>query len=138
MTPQEHLKGIELNNRLLAQLMEKSIWFIPTPYDRWAGEKGAQAPAEVYCETDEDQVNGTITLWTGVRVVVRNDGAVFVGTSRGINWQALFHPINETLEREGKTWQVLVDRTGRDLWLELGQYRALVAQATAANQQVEV
>lgn len=120
---------------LLSRLMSVSTWFIPFPGNAlWDGEKGAQAPSVVYCETDEDRTTGKITLWSGVRIVVCQDGRVYAGTANGINWQIKYTPLpSETMQVEGKTWQVLIDSTGRDLWIEKEQYEGLVALATTAN-----
>lgn len=114
-----------------------NIWSIPSHQVRWSGERAAQVVAPVYYETDQDVAEGTITLLPNIRLVVRSDGAVFAGVmgiSQDINWESAFSPVSDTVEQEGQIWQVLVNATGRDLWVELGQYNQLVALAVKANE----
>lgn len=117
-----------------------NVWSIPSHQVRWSGERAAQVVATVYYETDEDTAEGTLSLLPNTRLVVRSDGAVFAGVTgigRAINWESVFSPISETVERNGQTWQVLVNTTGRDLWVELSQYNHLVAIAVKANETLE-
>lgn len=114
-----------------------NTWSIPSHQVRWSGEKAAQVVTTVCYETDEDVAEGTLSLLPNTRLVVRSDGAVFAGVtgiSRDINWESPFSPISETVERNGQVWQVLVNTSGRDLWVELSQYQHMIAVAVKANE----
>lgn len=102
---------------------------IPFPHCLRQGEKGIQAPAGVYCQTDNDRISGEITFWPEMRIVVCCNGRVYLGS----DWSVPYRLYNEVAEADGRSWQVLIDRTGRDLWIEKAQYDGLVALATTIN-----
>lgn len=125
----ERIKQIETD------FFKKPAITVPPAYARWNGEMVGQLLTTIAYETDDDNRNGTMSLIEKIHVVAREDGVVFSGYD-SIHWNWAYNPLDgEIAEADGKDWQVLVDSTGRDLWIEVSEYATLVNRARLANQE---
>jgi hypothetical protein len=120
--------------QIAEDVMNKPVIYIPSPYGRWDGELAGQATTTVAYETDGDRAEGTMSMFGNIRIVVREDGILLSGYNN-IQWNWQYKPLEgEVMEAEGKQWQVFIDSTGRDLWVEVNEYALLVQRAREANQ----